>query len=93
MGKVGCDIWEKWFFFFLCAKVIASDISDAMVAEAASRANALGLSDSTSFAASDLEALSGSYDTVTCIDVMIHYPTEKMAEMVSHTRKTPRYPP
>ena len=80
-------------FFFLCAKVIASDISDAMVAEAASRANALGLSDSTSFAASDLEALSGSYDTVTCIDVMIHYPTEKMAEMVSHTRKTPRYPP
>merc|ERR1712070_1171183 len=66
------------------AKVIASDISDAMVTEAASRANALGLSDSTSFAASDLEALSGSYDTVTCIDVMIHYPTEKMAEMVNH---------
>ena len=69
-------------FFFLCAKVIASDISDAMVAEAASRANALGLSDSTSFAASDLEALSGSYDTVTCIDVMIHYPTDKMVGLV-----------
>ena len=28
--------------------------------------------------------LSGSYDTVTCIDVLIHYPTEKMDSMVGH---------
>lgn len=35
-----------------------------------------------SFTTSDLENLSGSYDTVLCIDVMIHYPTEK----VSHHR-------
>lgn len=28
--------------------------------------------------------VTGKYDTVTCIDVMIHYPTEKMAEMVTH---------
>lgn len=30
-----------------------------------------------SFTTSDLENLTGSYDTVLCIDVMIHYPTEK----------------
>ncbi len=32
---------------------------------------------------SDLESLDGNYDTVTCIDVMIHYPQDKMAQMVS----------
>lgn len=32
-----------------------------------------------SFKTSDLENLSGSYDTVLCIDVMIHYPTEKVS--------------
>ena len=29
------------------------------------------------FTTSDLENLSGEYDTVLCIDVMIHYPTDK----------------
>lgn len=28
--------------------------------------------------------MSGKYNTVTCIDVMIHYPTDKMQDMVSH---------
>lgn len=32
-----------------------------------------------SFTTSDLENLGGSYDTVLCIDVMIHYPTEKVS--------------
>ena len=66
------------------ATVIASDISEAMQTEAASRAAAAGVSERTTFSTSDLEALSGKYDTVTCIDVMIHYPPEKMAEMVKH---------
>lgn len=66
------------------AQVEASDISAAMVKEATARADKAGLSERASFATSDLEALSGSYDTVSCIDVMIHYPTEKMADMVSH---------
>lgn len=26
----------------------------------------------------------GEYDTVSCIDVMIHYPSDKMADMVKH---------
>jgi len=64
------------------AQVSASDISAAMVEEATKRADAAGLSDRATFMTSDLEAIEGSYDTVTCIDVMIHYPQEKMAEMV-----------
>ena len=27
---------------------------------------------------SDMEALTGNYDTLACIDVMIHYPTDKV---------------
>ncbi|CAM9698499.1 unnamed protein product, partial [Phaeothamnion confervicola] len=66
-------------------KVAASDISAAMATEAAARAkSALGKdAKRATFATSDLESLNGSYDTVCCIDVMIHYPTEKMSEMVS----------
>merc|ERR1719223_2162162 len=66
------------------ASVDASDISEAMQTEAARRAADAGVADRTRFSTSDLEALSGKYDTVTCIDVMIHYPPEKMAEMVTH---------
>lgn len=32
----------------------------------------------------DLESCSGRYHTVCCLDVMIHYPTDKMEGMVSH---------
>jgi len=65
------------------AMVSASDISAAMVEEATKRADTADLSDRTTFTTSDLEAIEGEYDTVTCIDVMIHYPQEKMADMVS----------
>ena len=66
------------------ANVAASDISAAMTGEASTRAKAqLGKAASrVSFTTSDLESLSGKYDTVCCIDVMIHYPTEKMKGMV-----------
>ena len=64
------------------AKVTASDISAAMVEEATKRAASAGLSDRATFTTSDLEKVEGTYETVTCIDVMIHYPQEKMAEMV-----------
>lgn len=66
------------------AIVSASDISQAMVNEAERR----GMSTipnrmaNVSFATQDLESITGSYDTVCCIDVMIHYPTEKAAEMI-----------
>lgn len=64
------------------AKVSASDISVSMVEEATRRAEAQGVK--LELRTSDLEAVSGKYDTVTCVDVAIHYPTEKMCDMVEH---------
>jgi len=36
------------------------------------------------FFTSDLESVSGKFHTVTCLDVMIHYPQEKADAMVQH---------
>jgi magnesium-protoporphyrin O-methyltransferase len=65
------------------AIISASDISEKMVGEAQSRAVELGY-DNLSFSVQDLEAVTGRYNTVICLDVLIHYPTEKAAEMVAH---------
>lgn len=67
------------------AIVHASDISEKMVGEAKERAAALfGNNDNPTFSIQDLESISGSYNTVVCLDVLIHYPQEKAAEMISH---------
>jgi magnesium-protoporphyrin O-methyltransferase len=63
------------------ATVSASDISNAMAKEASKRAAAAGITSAT-FDTSDMENVSGEYDTVSCIDVMIHYPTDKMVGLV-----------
>lgn len=63
------------------ATVSASDISAAMATEASKRAAAAGVTTAT-FDTSDMENVSGEYDTVSCIDVMIHYPTDKMVNLV-----------
>lgn len=65
------------------AKISASDISDSMANEAARRAASYGVQDAV-FYTSDLESVTGSYHTVTCVDVAIHYPEDKMKEMVTH---------
>ncbi|MBW4614178.1 MAG: magnesium protoporphyrin IX methyltransferase [Desmonostoc vinosum HA7617-LM4] len=67
------------------AKVYASDISEKMVTEAKDRATEmLGNADNPNFVVQDLESLNGSYHTVICLDVLIHYPQEKADEMISH---------
>ncbi|WGV26458.1 magnesium protoporphyrin IX methyltransferase [Halotia branconii] len=67
------------------AKVYASDISEKMVEEAKQRAlQTLGNAENPTFAVQDLESLSGSYHTVICLDVLIHYPQQKADEMISH---------
>ncbi len=67
------------------AKVFASDISEKMVGEAKEKAAEI-LKDSSNpnFTVHDLEALTGEYDTVICLDVLIHYPTEEAAKMINH---------
>lgn len=69
------------------AIVSAFDISAAMVSESKKRIGEL-LPEKVEgkdvmFSVNDLENVSGEYDTVCCIDVMIHYPTEKASEMIS----------
>ncbi|MGH8002081.1 MAG: magnesium protoporphyrin IX methyltransferase [Brasilonema sp.] len=67
------------------AKVYASDISEKMVGEAKEKASQIqGNAENPTFAVQDLETLSGSYHTVICLDVLIHYPQQKADEMISH---------
>ena len=65
--------------------IAASDISEAMVVETKRRAAALDLDlDRLTFTTSDLESVQGSFHTVICLDVFIHYPQEAAEEMVRH---------
>lgn len=70
------------------AEVSASDISQSMVVEARRRfeeaSNNKSISKPPVFETRDLESISGRFDTVACLDVMIHYPQEKTDEMIRH---------
>jgi magnesium-protoporphyrin O-methyltransferase len=67
------------------ATVYGSDISEKMVTEATTRGEAqLGKTDKLKFTVQDLETLSGNYHTVTCLDVLIHYPQNEADKMISH---------
>lgn len=68
------------------AQVSASDISSAMAAEAERRAKTtLEVQDQMpQFTTSDLEDVDGSFDYVCCVDVLIHYPPERLQQMVGH---------
>lgn len=67
------------------AKVYASDISTKMIEEAQQRAEAILPSENLpTFEVHDLETLSGKYDTVICLDVLIHYPQDKAKAMINH---------
>ena len=63
------------------AKVYASDISEKMVGEGKDLA---ADPENPVFAVKDLAALSGKYDTVICLDVLIHYPDRESEEMIAH---------
>lgn len=73
------------------AIVSASDISAAMVAEARKKAveelfaeNGGEAPVMPKFEVKDLESLDGKYDTVVCLDVLIHYPQSKADGMIAH---------
>ncbi|ERN08244.1 hypothetical protein AMTRI_Chr09g37940 [Amborella trichopoda] len=67
------------------AVVTATDISAAMVSEARSQAEkALEGENIPKFEVKDLESLEGRFDTVVCLDVLIHYPQHKADEMIAH---------
>ncbi|ABB56471.1 magnesium protoporphyrin IX methyltransferase [Synechococcus elongatus] len=64
--------------------VYASDISAKMVEEARERASQIPNLNNIQLEVSDLASLSGRYDTVICLDVLIHYPESDAAAMLSH---------
>ncbi|GMH37321.1 hypothetical protein BSKO_05194 [Bryopsis sp. KO-2023] len=72
------------------ALVSGSDISSAMVGEAADRykteveKSEKAPAKEPVFEAKDLESITGKYDNVACLDVMIHYPQEKADGMIRH---------
>ncbi|MGB0564103.1 MAG: magnesium protoporphyrin IX methyltransferase [Spirulinaceae cyanobacterium] len=67
------------------ATVKASDISEKMVGEAIARAQtALGNTTNPTYSVQDLEAITGQYHTVVCLDVLIHYPDADIAAMLRH---------
>ena len=67
------------------ATVFASDISAKMVGEAAQRIKQeLTYPRNIRLDVQDLESIRGSYNTVICLDVLIHYPTEDAANMIAH---------
>jgi magnesium-protoporphyrin O-methyltransferase len=67
------------------ATVYASDIAQKMVEEAEVRAKAvLENLDKATFEAKDLEQISGQFDIVVCLDVLIHYPDDEAAQMIRH---------
>ncbi|MBD2177262.1 magnesium protoporphyrin IX methyltransferase [Pseudanabaena sp. FACHB-1998] len=63
------------------AKVYASDISEKMVGEGKERATD---PENPVFEVKDLASLSGEYDTVICLDVLIHYPDADSEAMIAH---------
>ncbi len=65
--------------------IAASDISESMVSETKRRAKLKGYDLSLfSFTTCDLEGIKGSFHTVICLDVFIHYPQKAAEEMVRH---------
>jgi magnesium-protoporphyrin O-methyltransferase len=62
---------------------MASEAQRRYEAELAS-SGAAAPSEAPKFFTSDLESVTGKYHTVTCLDVMIHYPQEKADAMVQH---------
>jgi magnesium-protoporphyrin O-methyltransferase len=62
------------------AEVYASDISEKMVGEGKERASN---PENPVFEVQDLAKLSGNYDTVICLDVLIHYPDRESEEMIA----------
>ena len=65
--------------------IYLSDISEAMINETKNRAKEAGLDlNKLNFRTSDLENLKGSFNTVICLDVFIHYPQQEAEAMVKH---------
>mgnify|MGYP001037360062 CR=1 FL=1 len=65
--------------------IFASDISESMVIETERRMKELKLDlEKITFKTSDLESIDGSFHSVICLDVFIHYKQKAAEDMVRH---------
>ena len=67
------------------ANVLGTDISEKMILEARRRASK-ALPDPTNLQLEvlELEQIGGQFDTVICLDVLIHYPLPQVERMLAH---------
>lgn len=67
------------------AQVSGFDISEKMIGEAIQiRNTACTSTQNPHFEVREVEAITGKYDVVICLDVLIHYPLEDVEKMLAH---------
>lgn len=65
-------------------RVTAVDIAPQMIREATRQAMQISLAGKIDFLVADLEAVTGNYDLVACLDVLIHYPRPAFVQLCRH---------
>lgn len=70
--------------------VTAVDIAPQMVNAAAQQARRAGVHERVRCLAGDLESVSGCYDAVTCLDVLVHYPAPSFTRMCARLAQLSR---
>jgi magnesium-protoporphyrin O-methyltransferase len=73
-------------------EVTAIDIAPQMVDAALQAAQRAGVRERITFLSGDLETLSGSFDTVACFDVLVHYPAPLFGPMLGRLSALSRGP-
>jgi magnesium-protoporphyrin O-methyltransferase len=71
-------------------RVTAVDIAPQMVGAAEQSALSAGVHELIDFQVGDIEQVSGSFDVVVCLDVLIHYPAAAFAQMLHHLARQAR---
>ena len=64
--------------------VVGIDIAPRMVSTAAAAAQQANLEERTQFLIGQLEDVRGSFETVACLDVLVHYPTDAFVALCHH---------
>ncbi len=72
--------------------ITAVDIAPQMVQAAMQQSREAGIREYIEFVVADLETISGKYDAVVCLDVLIHYPRALFAQLASHLASLTRGP-
>lgn len=72
--------------------VTAIDIAPQMVAAVRAQAEANGVSAQVHASSGDLETITGEFDAVACLDVLIHYPAAMFAPMLTRLANMTRGP-